>query len=191
MAMLNLAKTPRGAISAGAMYAKSLNSVARFLHLEPTLFVQSFGVLLICAMIDLFPGYFLGSMERYLILVPGLLILLPPTVGLRGNTFGALASRLSSKLHLGTLGSNITNNRELKDQVIATGLQLMVLSSLIPLVGTIVSILFHIEIAPLSILLFISLTAGLISGILMFIISLGITFLSFRKGWDPTMCLHP
>ncbi len=185
MAMLNLAKTPRGAISAGAMYAKSLNSVARFLHLEPTLFVQSFGVLLICAMIDLFPGYFLGSMERYLILVPGLLILLPPTVGLRGNTFGALASRLSSKLHLGTLGSNITNNRELKDQVIATGLQLMVLSSLIPLVGTIVSILFHIEIAPLSILLFISLTAGLISGILMFIISLGITFLSFRKGWDP------
>lgn len=124
-------------------------------------------------------------MERYLILIPGLLVLLPPTVGIRGNTFGALASRLSSKLHLGTLGSNVKKNRELKDQVIATGIQLMVLSSLIPLVGALISIIFSQEIAPFSTLLFISLTAGLVSGVLMFVISLSITFLSFRKGWDP------
>lgn len=185
MAMLNLARAQEDANSAGAMYAKTLSMIARVLHLEPTLFLQSFGVLLICALIDLLPGYFLGSMERYLILIPGLLVLLPPTVGIRGNTFGALASRLSSKLHLGTLGSNVRNNRELKDQVIATGIQLMVLSSLIPLVGALISIIFSQEIAPFSTLLFISLTAGLVSGVLMFVISLSITFLSFRKGWDP------
>jgi mgtE-like transporter len=183
--MLNMAAAPEEANSARATYGKFLSRVARILHLEPTLLVQSFGVLLVCALIDLLPGYFLGVLERYLILVPGLLVLLPPTVGLRGNTFGALASRLSSKLHLGTLSSSISGNRELKDQIIATSIQLMVISTIIPFVGSLVSMIFGMEVAPISILLFISITSGIISGILMLVISLGITFIAFRKGWDP------
>ena len=112
-------------------------------------------------------------------------MILPSTIGLRGNTFGALASRLSSKLHLGIIDPHFRNNRILKDQVIATGMQLMALSALIPLIGEIIGLIFGLKFAPFTELLFISLAAGLISGLLMMVISLGITFLSFRKGWDP------
>ncbi len=185
MAVLNMAHTGESAISARAPYRKKVRRFIELLHIEPVLLRQSLLVLLFCALIDLLPGYFLGSLERYLILVPGLLVILPPTVGLRGNTFGALASRLSSKLHLGVIEPKFRKNRDLKDQIVATGIQLMALSALIPFIGGILGYVFGIEFASLSTLLFISLSAGLISGVMMFIISLGITFLAFRNGWDP------
>lgn len=159
--------------------------ISEFIQPDRNLLRQAAVILLICAMIDLFPGYFLGTFERYLVLVPGLLILLPPTVGLRGNTFGALAARLSSKLHLGTIEPRFRHNSEMKQQIIAAGIQLMVLSSLIPIAGTLMGLIAGVEIAPFHELLFISLLGGILSGILMIAISLSITFISFRKGWDP------
>lgn len=185
LAVLNLATSSQDAGSAKARSFDPLGYLSRVLHLEPVLLRQSLGVLFICAVIDLLPGYFLGTLEEYLVLVPGLLVILPSTIGLRGNTFGALASRLSSKLHLGVIEPHFRNNRILKDQVVATGMQLMALSILIPIVGETVGLIFGLEFAPFTVLLFISLAAGLISGILMMMIALGITFLSFRKGWDP------
>lgn len=185
MAMLNMAYSKGKVISARALFRRSIRGITHVLPVEPVLFRQSLGVLFICAMIDLLPGYFLGAMERYLVLVPGLLMILPPTVGLRGNTFGALASRVSSKLHLGVIEPRLLGNRPLKDQIVATGIQLIVLSALIPFIGALMGIIFHVEIAPMSVLVFISVTSGILSGILMFIISLGIILITFRRGWDP------
>jgi mgtE-like transporter len=185
MAVLNLARTSADVSSAKARSFDIIGSVSKLLHLEPILLKQSLGVLFICALIDLLPGYFLGALEVYLISIPGLLVILPATIGLRGNTFGALASRLSSKLHLGLIEPKFRGNRTLKDQVIATGIQLLALSTLIPIIGILIGLIFGLEFAPVTDLLFISLMAGLISGILMMAISLGITFLSFRNGWDP------
>ena len=35
-------------------------------------------------------------------LLPGLMILIPPAIGMRGNVFGALGSRLGTAMHIGT-----------------------------------------------------------------------------------------
>jgi len=191
LAVLNIPRTSRSSSSAPRPYRRVMGALAGLLHLEPSILRQSFIVLLIAALLELLPGYFLGSLERYLILVPGLLVLLPPTVGLRGNTFGSLASRLGSKLHLGTMRPYLKDNSELADQIIATMLQLMFLSSLLPLVAMVIGRIIGLEFAPFSTLLFISLAAGLISGLLMFAISLGITLISFRKGWDPDNVSSP
>ena len=80
---------------------------------ERSVLKQSSLVLIFCAAIALFPGIIMGAMDEYLVLIPGLLMLIPPTVGLRGNIFGALGSRLSSKLHLGTLEPRISDNQAL------------------------------------------------------------------------------
>ena len=166
-------------------YISGMSKALPYLKPDKALLLQSSTVLIVCAMIDLFPGFFLGTFERYLELVPGLLILLPATVGLRGNTFGALAARLGSKLHLGTLDTSFRKNKVLRDQVLASTIQLMLLSTVIPLVGGMFAWILSLEIAPIHHLMLISMLGAILSGVFMFAISLAITFVSFRKGWDP------
>jgi len=167
------------------LYDKVKKKVPDNFKPDAILFRQAIIVLIFCGIIDLFPGYFLGQFEHVLEKIPGLLIILPPTVGLRGNIFGALAARLGSKLHLGTIEPRFRKNKELKVQLGAASVQLLFLSVLIPVFAEIVGRLFGISVGSVHELIFISITAALISGVMMFAITFGVSFLTFRRGWDP------
>lgn len=173
------------AIPAKAMLDKVLGFIPGSIRPDNVLLRQALLVLLFCGLIDLFPGYFLGRFEYLLEKVPGLLIILPPTVGLRGNIFGALAARLGSKLHLGTIEPKFRKNKELTTQLSSASIQLLFLSILIPFTAEIVGRIFGLEVADMQTLVFISVSAAVLSGLLMFAITFGITFVSFKKGWDP------
>src|SRR6476659_10511967 len=51
---------------------------------------------------DLIAGLTLGSITGTLAALPGLLVLVPAAIGMRGNVFGALGSRLGTLIHTGT-----------------------------------------------------------------------------------------
>ena len=51
---------------------------------------------------DLIAGLTLGSITGTLESLPGLLVLVPAAIGMRGNVFGALGSRLGTAVHTGT-----------------------------------------------------------------------------------------
>src|SRR6187397_3194584 len=51
---------------------------------------------------DLLAGLTLGSITGTLKELPGLLVLVPAAIGMRGNIFGALGSRLGTSIHAGT-----------------------------------------------------------------------------------------
>ncbi|HEX4531749.1 MAG TPA: divalent cation transporter, partial [Acidimicrobiia bacterium] len=51
---------------------------------------------------DLIAGLTLGSITGTLTALPGLLVLVPAAIGMRGNVFGALGSRLGTAVHTGT-----------------------------------------------------------------------------------------
>src|SRR5437764_9665184 len=51
---------------------------------------------------DLLAGLTLGSITGTLQDLPGLLVLVPAAIGMRGNVFGALGSRLGTAVHTGT-----------------------------------------------------------------------------------------
>src|SRR3954468_9680743 len=51
---------------------------------------------------DLIAGLTLGSITGTLESLPGLLVLVPAAIGMRGNVFGALGSRLGALIHPGT-----------------------------------------------------------------------------------------
>src|SRR6267378_7576524 len=51
---------------------------------------------------DLLAGLTLGSITGTLESLPGLLVLVPAAIGMRGNVFGALGSRLGTAVHAGT-----------------------------------------------------------------------------------------
>jgi mgtE-like transporter len=61
-----------------------------------------FFALLISSGGDLVTGLTLASITGTLKELPGLLILIPAAIGMRGNIFGALGSRLGTQIHAGT-----------------------------------------------------------------------------------------
>src|SRR5438093_8922410 len=61
-----------------------------------------FVALLISSGGDLLAGLTLGSITGTLEKLPGLLVLVPAAIGMRGNIFGALGSRLGTAIHAGT-----------------------------------------------------------------------------------------
>ncbi|MBN1390401.1 MAG: magnesium transporter [Candidatus Thermoplasmatota archaeon] len=167
------------------LIANVRRKVPEYIKPETTLLRQVALVLVVCGIIDLFPGFFLGRFEDILIKIPGLLIILPSTVGLRGNIFGALAARLGSKLHLGTIEPRFRRNKELRVQLVAAAMQLFFLSVLIPVLAEVAGRLLGISVGNVEDLVFISIIAALISGVFMFIITFGVSFLTFKRGWDP------
>src|SRR5215510_4390316 len=61
-----------------------------------------FVALLISSGGDLLAGLTLGAITHTLETLPGLLVLVPAAIGMRGNVFGALGSRLGTAIHTGT-----------------------------------------------------------------------------------------
>jgi mgtE-like transporter len=61
-----------------------------------------FVALLISSGGDLVTGLTLASITHTLNLLPGLIVLIPAAIGMRGNVFGALGSRLGTQIHTGT-----------------------------------------------------------------------------------------
>src|SRR6266550_3121619 len=51
---------------------------------------------------DLVTGLTLASITNTLATLPGLFILIPAAIGMRGNIFGGLGSRLGTQIHAGT-----------------------------------------------------------------------------------------
>ena len=78
----------------GIQYLFSLPSliykkVNLFLKSGNVVIKESFIALLICAIGDLFAGIVLGNMTFFLETYPGLLVLIPGAIGMRGNIFGS------------------------------------------------------------------------------------------------------
>src|ERR1700704_1984977 len=63
---------------------------------------QGLAALLVSSGGDLLAGLTLGAITHTLQALPGLLVLVPAAIGMRGNIFGALGSRLGTAIHTGT-----------------------------------------------------------------------------------------
>ncbi|MBV9255218.1 MAG: hypothetical protein JO054_13375, partial [Actinobacteria bacterium] len=63
---------------------------------------QGLVALLLSSAGDLLAGLTLGAITHTLNQLPGLLVLVPAAIGMRGNIFGALGSRLGTAIHAGT-----------------------------------------------------------------------------------------
>src|SRR5438552_18270900 len=62
---------------------------------------QGLAALLVSSGGDLLAGLTLGAITHTLEALPGLLVLVPAAIGMRGNIFGALGSRFGTAIHSG------------------------------------------------------------------------------------------
>lgn len=78
-----------------------MTHVLRHWASERNLLRQGFTALGICISVTLVAGVMLGAMERLLEETPGLLVLVPSAIGMRGAIFGALGARLGTGILTG------------------------------------------------------------------------------------------
>ncbi len=152
---------------------------------------ESLIALLICAIGDLCAGIILGNMTFFLKTFPGLLVLIPGAIGMRGNIFGSFASRLSTNLHIGTLEPEFKSSSILNTNLASSVILTMILSLFLAVFAKFMCIIFSLESISLMDFILISVFAGLISSLIMLPLAVFISFKSFIGGWDPDNVTTP
>ena len=71
---------------------------------------------------SLVAGAFLGSITGTLERFPGLLVLVPAAIGMRGNVFGGFGNRISTTIHAGTFSLSARRDTVLGQNVLAAGI---------------------------------------------------------------------
>ena len=147
--------------------------------------------LFICAIGDLFAGIILGKMTFFLETFPGLLVVIPGAIGMRGNIFGSFASRLSTNLHIGIIKPESEFSEQLNYNIYPSFVLTMVLSLFLAVVSKILCILLHQPSMDLIDFMLICVIAGIISNMIMLPITMFVSFKSYEHGWDPDNITSP
>mgnify|MGYP001561689637 CR=1 FL=1 len=157
------------------------------------IFDSTFKEIFSSQIISLVGGVITGTIIAFytdkLLLLPGILILLPGFLEMRGNISGSFASRLSSGLFLGVIKPNKTTIHLLKGNLIASFLLAIIVSGVLGIIAFLFNyFVFHIMTYKI---IFLSLIAGILANLIEIPLTLFATFYLFKKGYDPNNIMAP
>jgi mgtE-like transporter len=147
---------------------------------------QSLPLLVLMGIGEVFAGTLFGHSTESLELLPGLIVLIPALIGLRGNINTTLGSRLGSAAHMGLISRKDFWNAEMKENIKAS----LTLSILMSFIAGILATVFIWSSSSWKIIL-IAVLAGSIAGLILAFITIAIILYSFRRGLDPDNVTGP
>ncbi len=134
---------------------------------------------------SLVAGAVLGSLTHTFERRPGLLLLVPAAIGLRGNVFGSLGNRVSTSIHAGELQLRLRRSTMLGQNVLAAGALTLGMSVVLVLLAALISVglgLGHtIGLADLAL---VSVGGGALASLPVLAATLGLAAGAVRFGWD-------
>ena len=159
---------------------------------EITSYIRSSIVVLVLAtIIEIIVGSLLGEMF-YHSYFPGILILIPPMMELRGNISSAFAAKLSTALHLGIVKPQLRHNtKKYKDDFYATIIIIIIMPIILGSFVWIFCIIFNIPNIGLIFFILIALLTSILAGSVMTIITILISILTFKYGLNPDAIVVP
>ena len=134
---------------------------------------------------SLVAGAVLGSITNTFERLPGLLVLVPAAIGLRGNVFSALGNRLSTASHLGNLRLTIRRQTLMGQNIAASMILTLFLSLLLAIVAKVVAVALGVmhTVSVLDLAL-ISIVGGALASIVVLVATIVLAAGSVRYGWD-------
>ncbi len=134
---------------------------------------------------DLLAGLTLGSITGTLEALPGLIVLVPAAIGMRGNVFGALGSRLGTAVHAGTFRFSRRLDTLVGQNLAASLSMSLSISVLLAVLAKTLSLAFGVE-KSISVVDFvvISVIGGFLSSVVVMAITVAVATLSVRQNWD-------
>jgi mgtE-like transporter len=153
--------------------------------------LQAMPVVIATSIGELFAGSILGKMHERLDLIPGLIILVPAIMGLRGNIGTALGSRLSASLHLGIIRRKFSfNTFNLHNAGAGFSLSCAV-SIVIGIFSKCACQLFGLPSIPLVNLLLIAVLASLMASVMLIPTTVALTYFAYNRKLDPDNIVAP
>lgn len=145
---------------------------------------QGFVAVFIAALTSLVAGIVLAGMSHRIDAVAGLFVLIPVSIGMRGNIFGALAARLGTSIHSGLFEVSRNKNSLLYQNVIAATLLTIATSVTMGALARAIAGLIGIRTVSLWDFIVVALLGGLLSSIVVLAVTVVISVASYRRGWD-------
>jgi len=158
---------------------------------QSRLILTGLGALLVSAIVLSIAGIYLGSVREVLALIPGLMVLLPSIIHIRGSIAGVFASRLSSSMHLGEFSIEFEEGSVLGDNIRASFVITILIAFVIGIFSYAASRLFGYPVIGVTDLVLISVVTGVIAGAVVMGITLLIALISYRYGLDLDMIGAP
>jgi mgtE-like transporter len=153
---------------------------------------QSLVALAVGLLASLVAGLTLGSIAGTLEDLPGLLILVPAAIGLRGTVFGALGARLGTSIHAGTFRVTARADTVLGQNVLAAGVLTVFASVALAVLAKVVAVGFGLdESISVADFVVISVVGGLMSSAVVLVLTVLLAAGSVRFGWDPDNVTAP
>ena len=146
---------------------------------------QSFFALVICSVTSMVAGFSLAKMSHLLALYPGLIILIPGAIDMRGNIFGTLGARLGTSLHTGEISPPLARSEPLRQQVGGVAVQVLSFSVIIAFMVKGFGLAIGLDTLSIYDLVLISVLSSIFSGLILLGFTLLVIEKSFRRGWDP------
>jgi mgtE-like transporter len=134
---------------------------------------------------SLIAGAVLGSITDTFERLPGLLVLVPAAIGLRGNVFSALGNRLSTAIHLGNFRLSVRRQTLMGQNVAASMVLTLFLSLLLAVVAKVVAVALGVThtISVLDLAL-VSIVGGALASLVVLVATIVLAAGSVRFGWD-------
>ena len=151
---------------------------------------QSLPLLIMCGIGAVIAGSTLGVMVDLFTSIPGLIVIVPAVIALRGNISTAFGSRLGSAYHLGVINADNLWNDELKQNILGSLILSFIVLVIVSILAYFSSIL--VGVTPDLVKLFcIVVIAGFVSAVILSLMTVGIIYLVFKRGYDPDNITGP
>lgn len=158
--------------------------VLRHWLLEKRALRQGFLALGICTSVTLLAGMVLGGMESLLEDVPGLLVLIPSAIGMRGAIFGALGARLGTGMLTGQFTLTIERRSFTGQNVEAALLVSAATAGLSAVLARLVAGALGVATVTLWRLALISMVGAVLSSAAVLVVTLLLARTAERRSWD-------
>ena len=155
---------------------------------------QSLGALALSATTSLITGFTFAFFSDTLRNNPGLLLFIPAAIGLRGNVFGPLGSRLSTALRAGTLSWTWRHDSLLGQNVVGAMASSLVAALGLSVVAEVVVQLIRedsVSVLGVADFVVVSVLGGTMASVVVLAITLGLAVASARFGWDLDNVMAP
>lgn len=138
-----------------------------------------------------FAGIIFSGMTNELEMIPGLLVIYPGVLGLRGNISSTLGSRLGSAIHLGLVTDLDRHNPELMNNISGSLILSVITAFILGILGHFVTLALGFESAGVFKLTLICVISAFTSGVILSFVAALLAVGMFRFGFDPDNVVTP
>lgn len=155
-----------------------------YLRSERRTLRQGLGALLLSTGAGLVAGVVLGSISHTLVLLPSLFILIPAAVGMKGTIFGAIGARLGTSTHSGLFEVTRARSGVLYQNVFVGVITTFSSSLYLAALARLSAAAFGLRSISFLDFVTISVVGGLLGSAVAMALTVGLSVVSFRRGYD-------